>query len=281
MPIPRAEAGSRPGGRGTFLCVAKETYPKERRPRCPCPPRPGARGQPAMLGPGVRRRTPCAPSARELRSNSFGEPDNDARVLRHALTPGPALLGTVRRGWERAPYGPLLCSAAWSIAALGSSGRPRPTCRQRAARTDARRSCVSSSRLVPVPHPFWLRRDAQELGWACVPKDTHDSSSSLPMLFERSSPEGGTQRVHRHHPRSEHRRLPAAKRRVADSGRCFFAYFLFAQKESRCAAGRTSRPLASINHRSNHWHRDASRYLNTAYDSTQQTDPHRSGTGSR
>jgi hypothetical protein len=26
------QAGSRPGGRGTFLCVAKEKYPKERRP---------------------------------------------------------------------------------------------------------------------------------------------------------------------------------------------------------------------------------------------------------
>ena len=34
----------------------------------------------------------------ELRSNSCGKLDNDARVLRHALTPGPALLGTVRRG---------------------------------------------------------------------------------------------------------------------------------------------------------------------------------------
>ena len=28
----REEAGSRPGGRGTFLCFAKEKYPKERRP---------------------------------------------------------------------------------------------------------------------------------------------------------------------------------------------------------------------------------------------------------
>src|SRR2546428_4544969 len=28
----RSEAGSRPGGRGTFLCFAKEKYPKERRP---------------------------------------------------------------------------------------------------------------------------------------------------------------------------------------------------------------------------------------------------------
>ena len=30
----RPEARSRPGGRGTFLCLAKEKYPKERRPDC-------------------------------------------------------------------------------------------------------------------------------------------------------------------------------------------------------------------------------------------------------
>jgi len=30
----RALAGSRPGGRGTFLCFAKEKYPKERRAEC-------------------------------------------------------------------------------------------------------------------------------------------------------------------------------------------------------------------------------------------------------
>src|SRR5690606_29195796 len=32
MALRRAEAGSRPGGRSTFLCFAKEKYPKERRP---------------------------------------------------------------------------------------------------------------------------------------------------------------------------------------------------------------------------------------------------------
>jgi hypothetical protein len=53
--------------------------------------------------------------------------------------------------------------------------------------TDTRRSCAAAAFSVPAPHPCWLRREAQALGWACVPEDTHASSSSLPQLFERSS----------------------------------------------------------------------------------------------
>ena len=47
------EGGGResPGTRGTFLCFAKEKYPKERRPRCLRPLR-FAPGQPAVLGFG-------------------------------------------------------------------------------------------------------------------------------------------------------------------------------------------------------------------------------------
>ena len=53
--------------------------------------------------------------------------------------------------------------------------------------TNTRRSCEAAAVFEPDPHPCWLRREAQELGWACVPKDTHASWSSLPQLFERSS----------------------------------------------------------------------------------------------
>ena len=47
------EGGGResPGRRGTFLCFAKEKYPKERRPHCLRPLR-FATGQPAVLGFG-------------------------------------------------------------------------------------------------------------------------------------------------------------------------------------------------------------------------------------
>ena len=55
------EGGGResPGRRGTFLCFAKEKYPKERRPRCLRPLR-FATGQPAVLAGGVRCGTRCA-----------------------------------------------------------------------------------------------------------------------------------------------------------------------------------------------------------------------------
>jgi len=46
MLVVMAEAGNRPGGRGTFLCFAKEKYPKERRPPV-CDPFAVRRGKPA------------------------------------------------------------------------------------------------------------------------------------------------------------------------------------------------------------------------------------------
>ena len=51
-------AGSRPGGRGTFLCFAKEKYPKERRAGCVVPAL--RAGHAALLGPGGRSaNSPC------------------------------------------------------------------------------------------------------------------------------------------------------------------------------------------------------------------------------
>src|SRR3990167_4528344 len=70
-----AEAGSRPGGRGTLLCFAKEKYPKERRPYCVLPLR-CATGQPGVLGWRGRRVTHCAPVA--LRSDRRGESVDEA-----------------------------------------------------------------------------------------------------------------------------------------------------------------------------------------------------------
>ncbi len=144
-------------------------------------------GQPAMLEAGVRRRTPCAASARQLRSNSFGEPDDDARVsCGTRATPASALLGTFRRDWGphtghcfARPGGPSLRSARQSdrVSCVGSAQRV----------TNTRRGCQGSSRVVPASYPCWLRREAQELGWVHVPKDTCTSWSSSSMLSERSS----------------------------------------------------------------------------------------------
>jgi hypothetical protein len=176
--------------RSNFLLGRQEKVTKEKAAPLPVSPSPVARGQPAMLGPGVHRGTRCVPPAGELRSNIHGESDNDARVLRHALTPGPALLGTVRRGWERAPHGPLLRSAPLRLAALRR--------RQRAAHNR---------------HPAWLRKQQPSLSplptpsgcaekrrsWGgCMCRRTH----ALRLLARRCCLSGvrRTQRVHRRPP---------------------------------------------------------------------------------
>ncbi len=199
-----------------------------------------------MLGPGVHRGTRCVPPAGELRSNNRGESDNDARVLRHALTPGPALLGTVRRGWERAPHGPLLRSACGP--SLRSARQGGCAARlQRGARSRHQAQLRSSSRLVPAPHPFWLRREAQELGWACVPKDTHASSSDLPQLFERSSKNAASSAAPPQLRASQVAPVrPTGRTGDADWGSPFLGPPSFGDaKEGGCAAGRTPRPPPS------------------------------------
>jgi hypothetical protein len=182
----RAGAGSRPGGRGTFLCVAKETYPKERRPRCPCPPRQGegaacdarswgdAEELPALPLRGSSGQT--ASASQMTRRVSFGT--RSPQALRFSARSEGGGNGLHTGHCFARPRGPSLRSARQS---------DHPARRQRAAQTDTRRSCEAAAVFDPAPHPFWLRREAQELGWACVPKDTHASSSSLPQLFERSS----------------------------------------------------------------------------------------------
>jgi hypothetical protein len=211
MPVLRAGAGSRPGGRGTFLCVAKETYPKERRPRCPCPPRlwRGGSLRCSVLG--------CAAELAaffELRSNSCGKLDNDARVLRHALTPGPALLGTVRRGWERAPHGPLLRSACGpSLRSARQGDRPAVGSAQREPTPGA--AAQAAAVWYPLPTPAGCAEERRSWGER-VCRRTH----TLRCLARRCCLSGvrRTKRVQRRHASSEHRRLPVAKRRDADWG---------------------------------------------------------------
>ena len=109
-PLLRAEAGSRPGGRGTFLCFAKETYPKERRPCCLRPLR-FAAGQPGVLVRGVRRGTHFA--ALQLRSDNHGESVDEAGVsCGTPATPRPARPRRIQKGLSTK-------TASRAIAALG------------------------------------------------------------------------------------------------------------------------------------------------------------------
>ena len=68
VPLRGAGAGSRPGGRGTFLCLAKEKYPKERRADVRAASR-----FPALLAPG-------GVSLNSLRSDN-ASPDPPGAVL--------------------------------------------------------------------------------------------------------------------------------------------------------------------------------------------------------
>jgi hypothetical protein len=259
MPWLKAEAGSRPGGRGTCSLLRQRKVPKRKATPLPVSPSPVARGQPAMLGPGVtpknslrceaapvkqlrRARQRCAcPSARAHPrpcASRHGQKGVGAGSTRAIASLGPRRHRCARHGQsDRAQH-------------VGSAQRV----------TDTRRSCAAAAVFDPAPHPFWLRREAQELGWACVPKDTHASSSGSSLLFEQSSPEGGTARVQRR-PHQIRASQVAPIARQGDGGRRLGAAFSLVTfswrpRESYCAAGRTPRPPPSTNAHSNQ-HRKA------------------------
>jgi len=108
----------------------------------------------------------------ELRSNSCGKLDNEARVLRHALTPGPALLGTVRRGWERAPPGPLLRSACGPSLRSARQGARASFVGSAQRVTDTRRRCAAAAGWYPLPTPAGCAEKRRAWG-GCVCRRTH------------------------------------------------------------------------------------------------------------
>ena len=193
----RTEAGSRPVGRGTFLCFAKETYPKERRPSV-C----GPFGANLRRGAcGVRRITHCAPAA--LRSDKRGESVHEAcargRACHPASTPPQA---QPARGGER--------TAIRAIAALGLA------CQREALAPAKTRPSAAMARVVVGRHP--------PSGCACGAQGMADQGSRLSERRRRE--------FERDPASTEHRRLPGAKRRDADSRVAFLLLtFLWRSKE--------------------------------------------------
>ena len=98
MPRLRAEAGSRPGGRGTFLCFAKEKYPKERRPPV-CDPFAVRRGKPAACrlrgAPWNSLRCGAASFRHPRRVSSRG-----MGASTPMLTPQPPRRRRSQQGWD-------------------------------------------------------------------------------------------------------------------------------------------------------------------------------------
>ena len=143
------EGGGResPGVRGTFLCFAKETYPKERRPCCLRPLR-FAAGQPGVLVRGVRRGTHFA--ALQLRSDNHGESVDEAGVsCGTPATPRPARPRRIQKGLSTK-------TSSRAIAALGPISRAQAP---RAAQS--RPSAAMAREDVRLRVPFTMRRGAQ------------------------------------------------------------------------------------------------------------------------
>ena len=166
-----------------------------------CVPAADAPGPPAVLAGGMRGRTHCA-LARSVQTTSASQITMRVRAAPHPFTPPPARLGASRG------------------ACLGNSGR-------RCARTW----------LVRISMPLSPCREAQGLGRVWTPKDGRTACSDWLRLSERRA--ASAKRVPQRRPRSEHRRLPAGTRAVGSPFLCLLSFG--DPKESRCAAGRTSR----------------------------------------
>ena len=101
MHLLREGAGTRPGGRGTFLCFAKEKYPKEKRPH-DCDPSAQRWGTPA---PGHLRGTPwnslraCGAAFKQPRRVS----PRCGCVLRHTRHPASTPAQAQPQGVEAPP----------------------------------------------------------------------------------------------------------------------------------------------------------------------------------
>ena len=221
-------AGSRPGGRGTFLCFAKEKYPKERRPCCACPfAALRATCDARSAGAAAELTARCA-----LRSNMLRQVRaRSACVLRHTHAPAALRFSARTEGSGETP-GPSLRSAH-------ARGKPSAA---RSARVPGR------AKQWPVcggSPPAGCACGGVLAGCACVPKDTHASCSDSPRLSERSAQrEVSSAAAPRKRPDAG---LPrSASAGVADWGSPFLCLLSFGEaKESECAVGRTSRTPGS------------------------------------
>ena len=128
------QAGFRPGGRGTFLCFAKEKYPKEGRP---------------LLS--VSRR--CAPGNLWCSHRAGSAQTRFAQTCAALFPPGAALLGTDRRGlWRAAPFQATeelpLC---WVRCATPPEKTPCARAEQRRRMRKKKAACLSRRRVCGLP----------------------------------------------------------------------------------------------------------------------------------
>ena len=206
----RAGAGSRPGGRVSFLCVAKEKKPKERRP---CWLRPSASLR-ATCG-GVLAGCAVELAARLRRSAqtaTASQLTKHARTSAHA-TPQVLRPRRIQKGWDS----PTAKTSKQAFAALGPIRAGTVRRASGAERSDGPCSWV----------PFWPCREAQGAGRACAAGHTPSLTNSL-RLFERSAP---ARSEFRSAPRERASQVaPRAARGRGQQGRLLFGDFLLATK---------------------------------------------------
>ena len=227
----RAGAGSRPGGRGTFLCFAKETYPKERRPCC--------------LRPSASLRATWGARARGAPWNSLracGAPFRQPRrvrsrsgcVLRHTRHPAPCAPQAHPEGvGSQHPLGPLLRSAAVSRAQAPRAAQPGPSAAMA-------RVVVGLFRLFT---PIWLRLRRCACG-VSVCRRTHASLSSSPWLFERRAQRKASSTAHPASPPTQVAPAPCAG--VADSGVAFSLVTFFWRSKRKLLRRRAHTPAPAL-----------------------------------
>ncbi|SFD92416.1 hypothetical protein SAMN04489710_10917 [Paracidovorax konjaci] len=236
-------AGSRPGGRGPFLCFAKEKAPKERRPCWLRPPSPeGRRGQPAVLGHGARLRNSLRAGA--LRSDiAASQITKRACPSARPRAPRPVLLGASRRvGSTRAiaALGLGCASAAHRAPFVEEDVSP---CQDRAQRQSSQAEQRDGPKGFGRPSEAKARNapsgcawGAQGAGWR-VCRRTHP----LQHLARRGCLSGARQRAASSaaHPATEHPRLPrSAAKGTQPAGSPFFWVLFFGEaKKSTSAAG--------------------------------------------
>ena len=152
-----------PGRRGTFLCFAKEKYPKERRPHCLRPLR-FAPGQPAVLGfGGVSLNSRRCASLRHTRA-----------LIRQTLRSSAHPEG---QGGTEHPHGPLLRSAP-------CCGRKRRALRKR-GRAKQWPEWMLAVWMFGCPPPAGCACGGAVAGWHAR-RSARASCSDSPWLSERS-----------------------------------------------------------------------------------------------
>jgi hypothetical protein len=214
----RAGAGSRPGGRASFLCIAKEKKPKERRP---CFPRPSASLRAtcveALAGCAVELAARLRRSAQTATASQFTK---HARISAHA-TPQVLRPRRIQKGWGS----PTARTSTRAIAALGPARAAQGACARAsgAERSDGPYGCLIRNPLLCVP------RSADQ-AVAGVPQDTPASFTGSPRLSERSAQRAVSSAVHR---LVEHRRLPRRPGAGVAHSRVAFSLVTFSWRSKR------------------------------------------------